>query len=61
MGVFSPVSLKYDQGLNVMILYVPVHDKRLSEEEGGWSDEDEENKLEELQTERLIFFFYSRE
>jgi len=30
---------------------------RLSEDEGGWSDEDEENELEELQTERLIFLF----
>jgi len=28
---------------------------------GGWSDEDEENELQELQTERLILFFYSRE
>ena len=50
-------TLKYDQGLNVMILHVPVYDKRLSEDEGGWSDEDEKNELEELQTERLIFFF----
>ena len=33
----------------------------LNEDEGEWSDEDEENKLEELQTERLRFFFYSRE
>ena len=57
MGAFSPVSLKYDQGLNVMILHVPVYDKRLSEDEEGWSDEDEKNELEELQTERLIFFF----
>jgi hypothetical protein len=40
-----------------MILHVPVYDKRLSEDEGEWSDEDEENKLEELQTERLRFFF----
>jgi hypothetical protein len=38
-----------------MILHVPVYDKRLSEDEGGRSDEDEENELEELQTERLIF------
>ena len=43
-----------------MILHVPVYDKRLSEDEGEWSDEDEENKLEELQTETQIFF-YSRE
>ena len=44
-----------------MILHVVlVYDKRLSEDEGGWSDEDEENELEELQSERLIFF-YSRE
>ena len=42
------------------ILHVPVYDKRLSEDEGEWSDEDEENELEELQTERLIFF-YSRD
>jgi hypothetical protein len=40
-----------------MILHVPVYDKGLSEDEGEWSDEDEENELEELQTERLIFFF----
>jgi hypothetical protein len=26
---------KVDQGLNVMILHVPVYDKRLSEDEGG--------------------------
>ena len=32
-----------------------VYDKRLNE--GEWSDEDEENDLEELQTERLIYFF----
>jgi hypothetical protein len=38
-----------------------VYDKRPSEDEGEWSDEDEENDLEELQTERLIYFFYSRE
>jgi hypothetical protein len=37
-----------------------VYDKRLSEDEEGWSDADEENELEELQTESLIFF-YSRE
>ena len=43
-----------------MILHVPVYDKRLSEDEGEWSDEDEENKLEELQTETQNFF-YSRE
>ena len=59
MGAFWPVSLEYDQGLNVMILHVPVYDKRLSEDEGGWSDEDEENELEELQTDS--YFFYSRE
>jgi hypothetical protein len=41
-----------------MILHVPVYDKRPSEDEGGgrWSDEDEENELEELQTEIHIFF-----
>ena len=55
MGRFD-VSLKYDQGLNLMILHVPVYDKWLSEDEGEWSDEDEENELEELQTERLIYF-----
>jgi hypothetical protein len=43
-----------------MILHVPVYDKRLSEDEGEWSDEDEENKLEELQTERLRFFLFKR-
>jgi hypothetical protein len=41
-----------------MILHVPVYDKRLSEDEGEWSDE--ENELEELQTERLIFFLFMR-
>ena len=58
MGTIWPVSLKYDQGLDVMILHVPVYDKRPSEDEGGgrWSDEDEENELEELQTEIHIFF-----
>jgi hypothetical protein len=60
VGAFSPVSLKYDQGLNVIILHVPVYDKRLSKDEGGWSDEDEKNELEELQTERLIFFLFKR-
>jgi hypothetical protein len=34
--------------------------ERLSEDEGGWIDEAEENELEELQTETHIFF-YSRE
>jgi hypothetical protein len=43
-----------------MILHVPVYDKRLSEDEGGWSDEDEENELEEHQTERLIFILFKR-
>ena len=38
------------------ILHVPVYDKRLSEDEGEWSDEDKENDLEELQTEKLVFF-----
>jgi hypothetical protein len=41
------------------ILHVPVYDKRLSEDEGEWSDEDKDNELEELQTE--THFFYSRE
>ena len=41
----------------ILHVHVPVYDKRLSEDGEGWSDEDEENKLEELQTERLIFFF----
>jgi hypothetical protein len=36
-----------------------VYDKRLSEDEEEGSDENEENELEELQTERLVFF-YSR-
>jgi hypothetical protein len=41
--------------------HVPVYDKRLSEDEGGWSDEDDENELEELQTERrLVFFLFKR-
>jgi hypothetical protein len=31
---------------------------RLSE--GKWSDEDKENELEELQTERLVFFLFKR-
>ena len=43
-----------------MILHVPVYDKWLSEDEGEWSDEDEENDLEELQTERLIFILFNR-
>jgi hypothetical protein len=46
--------------MDVMILHVPVYDKGLSEDEGEWSDEDEENELEELQTERLIFFLFKR-
>ena len=33
-------------------------DKRLSEDEGEGSDE--ENELEELQTERLVFFLFKR-
>jgi hypothetical protein len=36
-----------------MILHVPVYDKRLSEDEGEWRDEDEENGAS--------YFFYSRE
>ena len=35
-------------------------DKRLSEDEGEGSDDNEENKLEELQTERLVFFLFKR-
>ena len=38
-----------------------VYDKRLSEDEGEGSDENEENELEELQTEKTSIFFYSRE
>ena len=38
------------------ILHVPVYDKRLSEDEEECSDEDKENDLEELQTEKLVFF-----
>jgi hypothetical protein len=34
-----------------------VYDKRLSEDEGEGSDDNEENELEELQTERLVYFF----
>jgi hypothetical protein len=29
---------------------------RLCEDEGEWSDEDKENDLEELQTDKLVFF-----
>jgi hypothetical protein len=36
-------------------------DKRLSEDKEEGSDDNEENKLEELQTERRLVFFYSRE
>jgi hypothetical protein len=36
------------------------YDKRLSEDEGEGSDENEENKLEEPQTERLVFFLFKR-
>jgi hypothetical protein len=32
------------------------YDKRLSEDEGEGSDDNEESELEELQTERLVFF-----
>jgi hypothetical protein len=35
-------------------------DKRLSEDEEEGSDENEENELEELQTERLVFFLFKR-
>jgi hypothetical protein len=38
-----------------------VYDKRLSEDEGEGSDDNEENELEEPQTERRLVFFYSRE
>ena len=34
-----------------------VYDKRLSEDEGEESDD---NELEELQTERLVFFLFKR-
>jgi hypothetical protein len=37
-----------------------VYDKRLSEDEEEGSDENEENELEELQTERLVFFLFKR-
>ena len=37
-----------------------VYDKRLSEDEGEGSDDNEENKLEEPQTERLVFFLFKR-
>ena len=30
----------------------------MSEDEGGWSDEDEENELEELQTERISMWYH---
>jgi hypothetical protein len=36
-----------------------VYDKRLSEDEEEGSDENEENELEELQTERLVFFLFT--
>jgi hypothetical protein len=38
-----------------------VYDKRLSEDEEEGSDENEENKLEELQTERRLVFFFIQE
>jgi hypothetical protein len=41
--------------------HIYVYDKRLSEDEEEGSDENEENKLEELQTERrLVFFLFKR-
>ena len=38
-----------------------VYDKKLSEDEGEGSDDNEENELDELQTERLVFFFIIQE
>jgi hypothetical protein len=38
-----------------MILHVPVYDKRLSEDEGEWSDENEENKQRDSD-----FFLFKR-
>ena len=35
-------------------------DKRLSEDEGEGSGDNEDNELEELQTERLVFFLFKR-
>ena len=35
-----------------------VYDKRLSEDEEEGSDKNEENELEELQTERVVFFLF---
>ena len=40
------------------ILHVPVYDKRLSEDEGEWSDEDEENELEELLFKRINMWYH---
>ena len=37
-----------------------VYDKRLSEDEEEGSDENEENELEELQAERLVFCLFKR-
>ena len=52
---------KSDDNRPRQYIILHVYDKRLSEDEGEWSDEDEETKLEALQTKRLIYFFYSRE
>jgi hypothetical protein len=37
-----------------------VYNNRLSEDEGEGSDDNEENELDELQTERLVFFLFKR-
>jgi len=59
MGQVPPMLERNDMhvvGWVWQILHVPVYNKRLSEDEGEWSDEDKENDLEELQTEKLVFF-----
>ena len=59
MGQVSPMLERNDMHVVCwvwQILHVPVYDKRLCEDEGEWSDEDKENDLEELQTEKLVFF-----
>ena len=57
---------KYDECLNVMTCEWCVESGRfymyqyMRLSEGKWSNEDKENELEELQTERLIFFLFKR-
>ena len=57
---------KYDEYLNVMTCEWCVESGRfymyqyMRLSEGKWSDEGKENELEELQTERLVFFLFKR-